>query len=323
MSQPDTGAKIAPVLGRVLIAALLSVLAGCQQTDDSSAPTFDAARQRAHAENTLVVVHFRLPGRPLSDAMDQTLTPQRLRALAPQFVHVRLDATQEVELFARLCGGGPRRGGGLATCVCDPAGDALACSKGYLAEPDLVALLADTTLLRDALRALGHAGSPAHALALAAQFTKLGRRDLARARYSALFADADASGRAQAAGALARLAVEDGDLVATRAWLRDADASAPHVALTRARLHLAAREPQGALAELVPLATHAYLPEHAAALFHLGRAQHEIGDDARALATFDLLCATYADTPSARDGACEAAHVRSGDHGHRHDSLPP
>ena len=58
-------------------------------------------------------------------------------------------------------------------------------------------------------------------------------------------------------------------------------------------------------------------------LLHLGRAQHETGDDQAALATFDSLCVTWAKSPQAQLASQLAAHVRSGDPGHRHDTTYP
>ena len=86
---------------RLALTAL--ALSACHAGENSAvmAPSLEAACARAG--DALIVVHFRLPGRPLSDAMDAAFTSARLQALAPPAVHTRIDATRESDLFARLC----------------------------------------------------------------------------------------------------------------------------------------------------------------------------------------------------------------------------
>jgi hypothetical protein len=298
-------------------------LAACAPREAALAATWQAAVQEASARDALIAVHFRLPGRPLSDAMDATFTAADLHALAPACVHVRLEAADAPELFARLCGGSTRRGAGLATCITDGAGSTLACALGCLSRDGVRALLADASRLHGELRVHGATASPARTLALAAHCARLGRIDLARARAQEVFAGAEPPWRAQAAAQLARWAVESGDLVAARHWLAVCDENAGGVALTRALLHAAARQPWQALSTLRELATRRGDPDRATVLLCLGRCQHDTGDDQGALATFALLCREFPDHALAAHAACAARHVRSGEHGHRHEALPP
>jgi len=302
---------------RSALVTLLVLLPSCGA--ERLAVDFPDALARARARDTLAVVHFRLPGRPLSDAMDEALAPAALSALAPELVHVRVDASREPALFVRLCGGSAR-GGGLATCVVDPGGDVLACTRGYADAAALRALCDGAAELRAALARSGPAGTPLHALALAERFAALGRRDIAAARLAALFASADPPLRARAAARLARLGIEAGDVAGARDWLAHAGADDPHACLTRAMVQLAAREPHLARAELEALAARPDA-ERPAVLLHLGHAWHESGHDARALAAYAEVRARHAAAPEALLAARAAEHVLRGDHGHDH--APP
>lgn len=312
-----------------LAAVLGSLSCGAEPT---MLATWPGAVARARAARALLVVHFRLPGRPLSDAMDAALVPSQLTALEG-LVHVRLDAELDRRLFQRLIGGSGRRGPGLATCIVDPtaADTALAVHTGYLTEPGLQQLVAEVAALRAAMRPFADASTDGrastadqrHSLALADHFARCGRRDLARARLTASFAGSVEPERARWAARLARLAAEDGDLVNARAWLPHCDDGA-HARLTRAIVHLHAREPQAALTLLRHLSARADLGDDAAsALLHLGRAYHETGADAAALDAYAQLAVEFAGTEHAAHAAREAAHVRDGDQGHSHAALPP
>lgn len=327
-------ARLAALLGSLALGSL--ALAACSGDRPGSASSFAAALEQARAAHTQVVLHFRLPGRPVSDAMDAALSPSVLHAIAGDVVHLRVDAEHEADLFARTCGGGPRRGPGLATCIVDPAAadDALAVHTGYLTPQGLRQLLADAAGLRAALRQCGDRGPVAEArreFVLGEHFARCGRRDRACRLFAASFAATTGADRGRCAARLARLAIEDGDLVAARAWLADAGPGR-HATLTRALVHLAAREPGAALRLLRDLTSPApaspadageAADPPARVLALLGRAYHESGDDDAALATLARVASDFAGSEEAAQATREAAHVRAKDHGHSHAATPP
>ncbi|MEZ5963658.1 MAG: hypothetical protein R3F56_07410 [Planctomycetota bacterium] len=330
--------------GRVLAIAVLStaaLLAACGGAREPQRPaaapppsTFDEALGLARRRQTQVVVHFRLPGRPVSDAMDTALPPAVLATLAADVVHLRLDARGAVDLCQRLCGTSQRSGPGLATCIVDPAApdDALAVHRGYLDQAGLRRLLAEAAALREEL-ARCDTDAAQHALVLADHLARCGHRVRARTLLAkALVAadeahrsdEAEGTTRSTCAARLARLAIEDGDLVATRAWLRSAGAGA-HATLTRAMLHLAAREARQALPLLSALEQtgNALAPgERGRVLLHLARAWHECGQDSEALGTLARLTRQCPNTDAAARAEQEAAHIRANDHGHSHTTPP-
>jgi len=315
---------------RLALAALLLVLQACGGDALRLASSYADAVAAARVRQTQVVVHFRLPGRPVSDATDAALPPNLLLRVAPDVVHVRVDAAREPALYVRLCGGTPRHGPGLATCIVEPTCDdeAVAVRLGYVDAEGLQHLLAEAASLRAELRrdAAESDASAKRWLIVADHFARCGRRDRARAGYLAAFAAADAELRRESAGRLARLAVEDGDLAATRTWLVQAGDDA-HVGFTRAMLHVAARQARQALPVLRALASggegsgsSSGVPRERVLLL-LARAHHEAGDDPAALHTLALVEASGAAPEVVAEAARTAAHVRAGDHGH--DSLPP
>jgi hypothetical protein len=308
---------------RSLYLALL--LSACAR---EPAPSGDltAARQLAARQGRMLLAHFRLPGRPLSDAMDAALTPERLRALAPEFAHCRVDAERELAALRRAVGGSERRGAGLATCLLDAHGDALAISVGMLDERGFAAFVAHARSVQRELAAHLALPEPERSVALAAHWAHSGRSDLANARLHAL-TDADASAtRALGAAGLARLAAQDGDVARAQQWLAVGDAL-PQTerlqqqrALTAALVALARRAPREALAALARSPAPDDVAEH---LLCLGRACHECGDKAGALRTLAELQARFPATTYATAAAREVAHVLDPDHGHSHGDERP
>lgn len=285
-----------------------------------------AARQLAARQGRLLLAHFRLPGRPLSDAMDAALTPERLRALAPEFAHCRVDAERELAALRRALGGSQRRGAGLATCLLDAHGEALAISVGMLDERGFAAFVEHARTLQHELAARLAQPEPARSLALAAHWARSGRNDLASARLQALADAEEPIARALGAAGLARLAVQDGDVARAQQWLAVGD-PLPQTerlqqqrALTAALVALARRAPREALAALARPPAPDEIAEH---LLCLGRACHECGDKAGALRALTELQARFPATTYATAAAREVAHVLDPDHGHSHGDERP
>ncbi len=325
MSRPRHDAKIPRMRCLLLLAATLA-LGGCAEQRSAAGDGFAGALARARARGTLLLVHFRLPGRPLSDAMDAAIAHDV--ATLGEFEQVRLDAEIEIARYRALVGGGVRAGAGLATCAVDLDGAPLAVHTGYLGPDALTAFAARTRALRDDLGdVLGAIAArptdPELRLRLADTHLRLGRRGVAKDKLRAVHDEGCEPWSSRAAAALARIAVDDGDLEGARDWLaRVAPRAdlAPGIALTNGLLQLADCEPRRARATLE--AASAAYPAHAempTLLLALGQALREAGADADALATFADIAARLPGSPAASRATELAAHVRSGDHGHSHD----
>lgn len=309
-----------------LLAVPLALLSCGARHDEG----FDAALTRARARGALLLVHFRLPGRPLSDAMDAALAsavPTDLEG----FEQVRLDAGTELERYRRLVAASARAGAGLGTCVVDPDGATLAVHTGYLSPDALTEFAASARSLRaalaDTLRAIAAApGDPQPRMRLAEVHLQLGRRSLASEKLRTLLDTAEEPWASRAAARLAAIAVDDGDLDAARAWLERVTPSAElaaGLALTRGKLQLADCEPRRARATLEAAVTaHADAPESPALLLALGQARHEAGADADALATFADIMTRLPGSPAATRAQELADHVRRGDLAHSHGEQP-
>lgn len=308
---------------RTSLLALSLALLSCSARHDEG---FDAALARTRDRGALLLVHFRLPGRPLSDAMDAALAtalPTELHG----FEQVRLDAGAEIECYRRLVGASARAGAGLGTCVVDPDGAPLAVHTGYLSPDALTEFAASARSLRaelaDSLRAIAAApGDPLPRLLHAEVHLRLGRRSLAREKLRAVLDTAEEPWASRAAARLAAIAVDDGDIDAARDWLEQAAPSAElaaGLALTRGKLQLADCEPRRARATLEAAVTaHANAPESPALLLALGQARHEAGADADALETFTDIMTRLPGSPAATRAQELADHVRRGDLAHSH-----
>jgi hypothetical protein len=298
------------------LALALAVCAGCAPREPTPADAFGAALAEARAKNALVLVHFRLPGRPLSDAMDAELG--RSTAIQfPDLVQVRLDAADDVARYRTLVAGGARSGPGLATCVVEPDGEPLAVRCGYLEAPALAQFVAQAAALRADVAAARARTDAEGMLTLADLHARLGRADLAAEQLRTLHAGSGQPARSRASARLAKLAVDAGDLVAARGWLaatpRRGDL-APELALTEGRLLLAACEP--ARAREVLEAAAAAFPAHEelpALLFALAKARHETGAGADALATLDAIASRFPDSPVAAAARRQASRLRRGE----------
>ena len=310
--------------------SLLAVSLALLSCDAHHGEGFDAALARTRERGGLLLVHLRLPGRPLSDAMDAALATA-LPADLEGFEQVRLDAGAEVARYRQLVGASARAGAGLGTCVVDPDGATLALHTGYLSPDALGEFAAAARTLRaqlaDALRAVAAApGDPQPRLLLAEVHLRLGRRALAVDKLRALHGSTKEPWASRAAARLAAIAVDDGDLDGARDWLEQTTPCAElaaGLALTRGKLQLADCEPRRARATLEAAVTaHAAAPESSALLLALGQARHEAGADADALETFTDIMARLPGSQAATRAQELADHVRRGDLTHSHGEQP-
>jgi tetratricopeptide (TPR) repeat protein len=264
------------------------------------------------------IVFFALPGRDLSERMEQeTLRDAAvLAALAHGgFDAVRLDGFADQQLYAEWIGGGE----GMGVCALDAEGRAVAARAGLQDAPELAAWIDFVAARRPAVAAAQHAVAAAPQDPQACYRLGLLRLELGqRSGTEPLLAAAGEGGIADAWQRLARLFALDGQLQRAREWLLRAPPSASAMA-TEGYLLFKERHYVDAIGVLDAALRERDLGDDRQWVeLCLGKALHESGRDARAIAVLEGLLAER--TGSTSEGAAVAAlaHIRSPDHGHSH-----
>ncbi len=264
------------------------------------------------------VLYFALPGRELSDRMEQhcLVAPPVLAALRRgDFASLRIDGFAAHELYARCVGAGE----GMGIVVLDACGEVLATRPGPQDPPELAAYLDLIAARRDAIaqaRAALQAepADPDLALRLGALLLELGcRREPER-----LLLAAAAAGRDAAVVKLAHLYALDGDLVQARAWLTRARPS-PATAVTEGYvLYKERRHAEAAAVLRTALAAGGLGDDLPRARLFFGKALHESQCDEEAVPVLEALIRDHPATTWAGAAMHTLQHIRNPDHGHRH-----
>jgi len=300
-----------------LIAIVLCGLAGCR-----AAPTWGdvgvAAAAQPSALGADTVLYFALPGRELSDRMEQgsLVAPPVLMALRRGgFESRRVDGFAGRELYAQWVGAGE----GMGIVVLDAQGEVLATRPGPQDPPELAAYLDLIAARRGPIAAARAAvraapDDPQAALQLGVMLLELG----CRREPEALLERAYAAGLEAAAVRLAHLCALDGDLQPARFWLARA-APSPATSVTQGYVLYKERR-HGEAAQVLRAAIGAGglgadLPR--AQLF-LGKALHENLRDQEAVPVLEAVVRDWPDTTFAGAALHTLQHIRNPVHGHTH-----
>ena len=275
-----------------MVIAALAVLTvtnlSCERSDKLVWHTdHTRARQLAIETNRILIVHFALPGRPLSDAMESARRSLTETPLQPAPVLCSQVATEAADLCRELGGGGV----GLATCFWHSSLGVLAVARGHASAADLHDLHARAHRTIELL-----ATTPTDdfdRLERGRRFYELGARHRADTWFRVALAEASTDAHAARATAhswLARIAVDDGDFEEARRQLHEASRlPTPADAvrhLATALLAFGERNPNAAL-EALRLANHAGPTEDTKhqLTWLTGCTYHELNRDSEAVAT--------------------------------------
>lgn len=294
------------------------LLCGCSAPPPSWQGDPRAVLGSARAEGREVVVFFALPGRELSDRMEQAALPDARVAEALRaggFSCLRLDGAAHARLYAQWVGGGE----GMGTVVLDDAGRPYAARPGPLDPPELAAFVSRCAEERPRVRRLRAAvaakpSGAAEALALGRALLELG----CRIESEELLLRAAQGGELEARHRLARLYALDGHVQRARQWL-DGVPETPGHAVTLGYVLFKERRPREAVGVLAEAARDPALgDDRLRAALYLGKALHECGEDAAARAVLQRLSREAAGTTFGAAADHSLAHFDSNDHGHTH-----
>lgn len=287
-----------------MIALLLAQIAWGSDVDLALA---DAAKS-----GRLVVAHFQLPGRPLGKLMDEeTFASGEVGKRAAAYVWLRLDPSVKSADFDRFVGGK----GAMGTALVDGTGDPLSVLPGHAGPAEFAAWLDRVVAGRPALK------SAATPFEKGEVYERLGSPRRAEACFR------QAAGAAPAHERLARLLVRRGKNLEARSELaefRRLDPSNANGREDRARLTeglalILERKPAEARRVLEGAAKD--YPESVEGdqrALALGWVQHELGDDAVALATMESALARFPQSAWAAELRLRIAHVKNPPPEHEH-----
>lgn len=269
------------------------------------------ARAQAHGADALLVVFVALPGRELSDRMEQQALrdPRVLEVLRRHaYVTARIDGFRDATHYAQWIGSGE----GMGIAVLDPAGLVGAARPGPQDAPELAAFLEQAAQSRAALAELRR--NAPRSLARAELLVELG----CRREAEPLLRQLAAGGDPRAALLLALLLGQDGRLLDARAALAAVPAG-PERDVVDGYICFKERRHAEAVAilERVPSSAVPARERWRAALYR-GKALAACGRTEDALAVLQVLAEDARGTTFA--GAAEHAltHILDPDHGHAH-----
>ncbi len=265
-----------------------------------------------------LAVYFALPGRELSDRMEQDSLgdPAVLDALrAGGFRSLRLDGFAHAHRYARWVGSGE----GMGLVVLDAEGRVRAARPGPQDPPELAAWLTFVAARRgevaDARAALAAAPDDGgRALALGRLLLELG----CRKETEVLLRQAATAGVADAVHRLARLYALEGRLERAREWLAKAPPSPAADVTAGYLLYKERRHAEAAQRLAAAIAAGGLGDELPRARLFLGKALHESGRDAEATAVLLTLVRDAAGTTFAGAAQHTLHHITDPDHGHTH-----
>jgi hypothetical protein len=297
--------------------ALLLLLPACQAAPAWSSDELPTLA-RARAAHRDLVVYFALPGRDLSEKMEQqTLrAPEVLAALQDGgFDSLRVDAFVRQKLYQQWIGGGE----GMGIAVLDGNGLVYAARPGPQDPPELAAYLRLCAERRAAVQQARAvvASTPADPQAsyrLGVLFVELG----CRVGTEELLVTAAEGGVRDACHWLARLLALDGNVQRARQWQQLAPPS-PQKQVTEGYLLFKERKHQESVQVLAAAVQKRDLgADRQRALLFLGKSLHEAGRDPEAKQVLANLAGEG--TGSTFEGAAlhALAHIQNPDHGHTH-----
>ncbi len=299
----------------LLLTCCLAACAAAPLPWNADVPAVLAGARAAGAD---VVAFFALPGRELSDRMEQQALRDDavLAALARGGFHsLWLDGFTYQRLYAQWVGGGE----GMGICVLDGEGQVYAARPGPQDPSELVALLDQAAAARGAVAAARKAvvatpGDGAAQYRLGVLLLELG----CRIGTEELLVSAAQRGVLDAHHRLARLFALDGMVARSRQWLRTAVPS-PARDVTEGYVLFKERRPAEAVLQFeAALRRGIDGPDRLRARLYLGKALHESGHDAEATVLLQAL-ATEAPATTFGAGARHTLnHLQETTHDHSH-----
>lgn len=301
---------------RLLALAVALSCAGCRTAVAWRADTV-AAITEARARGQELVVFFALPGRELSDRMQQQLdAPSVQAALADgDFAATIADGVLRKNLYQAWIGFGE----GMGTAVLGTDGVCHAARPGPQDPDELAAWLRLCARSRPALAAAraavtGERPEPLAQHTLGCLYLQLGCTRLAEP----LLLDAATAGVADARHRLARLYALDGNLAAARRWLVHGPRTGPAL-VSEGYVRFKERRYQDAVAVLdEALASGELGDERQRALLFLGKALHEDKQDQRAVLLLEGLAREGTGSTFEAAARHTLQHLRDPQHGHTH-----
>lgn len=272
----------------------------------------DGALAESAKSGRLLVLHFRLPGRPLSRLMEEeTFAHAGTAKRAAAFHWVKLDPSQRPADFERTVG----EKGAMATALLDGTGDTVSVLPGHAGPEVFVAWLDRVASGYPALK------SAAGPFEKGEVYERLGSPRRAEACFR------EAKGSAPAHERLARLLVRRGKNVEARSELSEFRRLDPSNAtqredrarLTEALALVLERKPADARRLLESAAKDfPESPEADQRALALGWVQHELGDDKAAIATMEAALSRFPHSPFAPELRLRIAHVKNPPPEHEH-----
>jgi tetratricopeptide (TPR) repeat protein len=299
------------------VALLIPLLAGCATAPPAwtgdSLQAFGAAR----AARGDCVVYFALPGRALSDRMQQQALPDAavLAALrAGAFHSLWLDGVQQSRLYEAWIGSGE----GMGVCALDGEGRVYGARPGPQDAPELAAWLRLCAARRDGILAARRELAQRRddrrlQLQLAARLLELGCR---RETEELLIASAMA-GELEARHLLARLAALEGRLQVSRQWLLGVPRT-PGLQVTEGYLLYKERRHAEAAAVLEQALGGELGAERQRAQLYCGKALHEAGRSDEARRVLQALIGEAAGSTFAAAAMHTLQHIDDPAHPHSH-----
>lgn len=299
--------------------------------------TFETGLREAKRTGRLVLVQFVRSDRPLSAAMQETLAAVPVtEVVSRRFVAVQLDAEAHAIQFERLAGGR----GALASVVVDPSGDPIANLAGFAEPTAFVRFLEDAlagapAILAARARARRRPGDVVLAVALAQAYERAGGSLRAEEVVAGVVAALDGRPKvtpgesralASAHERLARFSVMRGRNLDARGHLTRIAALDPQDRLllgdqrrfTEGLVLALERRGREARSLLEPLVERPTFRDREHALFALGLVQHELRDDAAALATLGRLVVEFPRGRWRPPAEAQVLHIKNPEPDHLH-----